>query len=290
MNMENPQLVCERIIDDILLDDLPSKWAILAEVSKQLHVKITFERTSTVEGYECLRFLIRGETLEQTMQYVDAVHTLRGLETWEPFDPDIDTLYTPNSKWWDSLPYGYNLFEELASPFDGQRLEAWGEYARINSILPKRLAEYPPIFLAHDWVVPVIVPEDWLKLYFKAMNHAPDSPEALKRYVAIFNENTIKWSGPGPGNGYRYHPSLLSVGGKAGVRLMLRWDSLYQELWEFFVANLRSFGIPMETWDRIPVEVFRQGWTIRRNQVLSNQREAELIQLVEEARRLNGGG
>lgn len=288
MNMETPPiLVCERIIDDILLDDLRSKWATLAQVSKWLKVKITFERTSTVEGYECLRFLIRGETLEQIMQYVEAVRTLPGLEIWEPLDPEMDTLYSSDSTWWDSVPYGYNLLEELASPFDGNRLEAWGENARINITLPKKLLEYPPIYLAQDWVVPDTLPENWLNLYFKAINYPPDSPEVIRRFEAILRENRSKWIG-GTEIGCRYLPSLLSVRGKAGVRLMLRWDHL--ELWEFFVAHLRTLSLPMEDWNRIPVEMFRQGRTIKRNQVLSNQREAELIQLVKEARRLNGGG
>lgn len=289
--METPPiLVCERVVDDVLVDDLRSKWTLLAEASIRLHVKITFERTSTVEGYRCICFLIRGETLEQTMQYVEAVRTLSGLETWEPFDPEIDILYTPDFKGWNSLPYGYNPFEELAYPFDGKFLEAWGEDAWVNSFLPKRLAEYPPIFLAHDWIVPPVVPDDWLELYFKAMNHAPDSPEALKRYLAIFKENTIKWSGPGPGYEHRYHPSLISVAGKAGVRLMWRWHSYYQELWEFFVANWRSFGIPMETWEQISVEAFRWGRVIWGNWSFLEHRRANMLQLVEKARRLNGGG
>lgn len=282
-----PILVCERIIDDILLDDLRSKWAILAEVSKRLQVKVIFERTSTVEGYQCLRFLIRGETLEQATQYAEAVRTLPGLEAWKPLDPEMDTLYAPDSTWWVSLPYGHNLFEELAYPFDGKILEAWDEDARRNSTIPKKLLEYPLIFMAHDWVVPAALPEDWLNLYFKAINYPPDSPEIIKRYVAIFQENSGKWRG-GAGIGCRYLPSLLSMEGKVGVRLMLRWD--HQELWEFFVAHLRTLGLPMEDWHRISVEEYRQGRDIRTPGNLSEQRKADLLQLVEEARRLNGGG
>jgi len=279
--------VCQRVIDDVLLDNIRSKWAILAEVSNRLHVKVTFEDVITEEGYECLRFLIRGETLEQTMQYVEAVRTLPGLEIWEPLDPEMDTLYSPDSKWW-SLPYGYNLFEELAYPFDGKRLETWDEDARTNRILQEMLVEYPPIFLAHDWVVPAILPKDWLKLYFKATNHASDIPEVAKRQVATLKKILSK-TALGTASQCRYLASLLSIGEKSGVRLMLCIH--HQELLEFFVTNLQTFGILMETWDRISVESFRQGrviWGARGH--LPEQRRADLLQLVEEARRLNGGG
>lgn len=232
--MTNLFFECEWVID---LDKTYGDFSKLIDTVITMNIALTFDYTSTVEGYMCMKFIVRVPSKEILDDFVTNAASEFGLTPWV----EIDSLNWPGFTIHPhpEMPMLYYTWKD--------EMQARGS---ANKLLTDKLKSHEPTFYECNWRIPSSLSEDWLH-------------DITSRFHATGILGSELRCGKSSKNQDGFYTILFTV------RLYSPMDLTR------FLRSLRKIGW-FDTWNLTTKEVFLECVPIGENTRISNAEEAKL--------------